>query len=453
MPEISPEALFRFLVVSAVVTRVAGGERLVDVAADVAAQHHHSIVDGTLRTVSLRSVYRWVERYKKKGIAGLEPSPRTRPVTLSAVLSDDFIDLLRTEKRAEPATSIPEIIDRARERGVLKPQDAIDRTTVYRTAKRLGLPVGRCRLGPDHDSRRFAYPHRLDMVLCDGKHFRAGPTRARRVVLYFLDDATRFPFHAVVGTSENAELFLRGLYETIEKYGIMSRLYLDHGPGFIALETVTVVGNLGAALIYGTKAYPQGHGKIERFNQTTLKDHLRSLSRRPDVDPAPGALELRIMHYLETKYSHRPHESLGKRTPYACFHADEKALRFPPDRETLRGKFEVTLSRVVTRDNIVSIDSVCYDMPRGYRGQRVQLRRKLLAPGGFFFLHQGRLIQLHPTDLAANAQTKRAHGPAPAEENDAPPRPSAADLAFQRDYGPVVDADGGYTAPTPQEEP
>jgi hypothetical protein len=292
------------------------------------------------------------------------------------------------------------------------------------------------------------------MVLCDGKHFRAGPTRARRVVLYFLDDATRFPLHAVVGTSESAELFLRGLYEMIEKYGFMSRLYLDRGPGFIALDTIYVVASLGAALIYGEKAYPEGHGKIERFNQTTLKDLLRGLSRRPDVDPELGALELRIRHYLETQYSHRPHESLGKETPYDRFHADEKSLRFPEDRQALRRKFEVTLTRRVTADNVVSIDSVPYDIPRGYRGQKVQLRRKLLGTGGIFFLHQGRLMELHPTDLAANAQAKRTQGSPTAEEDvDSPPRPSAADLAFQRDYGPVVDADGGYTDLNPQEEP
>lgn len=454
MPEISPEALFRYLVVSEVVARVTRGERQVDVVADVADHQHHSIVDGTMRTVSLRSVYRWVERYRKKGIAGLEPSPRASPETISTVLSDAFIKLLCEEKRADAATSIPEIIGRARGHGILKPQDAIDRTTVYRTAKRLGLPVGRCRVGPDQDTRRFAYPHRLDMVLCDGKFFRAGPTRARRVVLYFLDDATRFPLHAVVGTSESAELFLRGLYETIEKYGFMSRLYLDRGPGFIALDTIYVVASLGAALIHGEKAYPEGHGKIERFNQTTLRDLLRGLSRRPDVDPELGALELRIRHYLETQYSHRPHESLGKETPFDRFHADEKSLRFPEDRETLRRKFEVTLTRRVTPDNVVSIDSVPYDMPRGYRGQKVQLRRKLLGAGGIFFLHQGRLMELHPTDLAANARAKRAQGAPTAEEDlDHPPRPSAADLAFQRDYGPVVDADGGYTDPNPQEEP
>ena len=108
--------------------------------------------------------------------------------------------------------SIPEIIRRAGQMGILKPEDAVDRTTVYRVAKRRGLWVAHQRNSRDRDVRRFAYPHRMDMVLCDGKHFRAGATRARRVAMFFLDDATRTILHAVVGTSENALLFQRGLY-------------------------------------------------------------------------------------------------------------------------------------------------------------------------------------------------------------------------------------------------
>ena len=65
MPEMSPETLFRFLVVSEVVARITHGERQVDVVADVANHPHHSIVDGTMRTVSLRSVYRWMKRQER----------------------------------------------------------------------------------------------------------------------------------------------------------------------------------------------------------------------------------------------------------------------------------------------------------------------------------------------------------------------------------------------------
>jgi transposase InsO family protein len=451
MVEISQEALFRYLVVSQVLARIAHGEHQADGIKAVAAATHYSPVDGSVRLVATRSIYRWLAWYRKHDLAGLDPCSRAPHDTVSTVLSAEFIKLLRDEKAREPRTSIPEIIRTAREKGVLKPQDSIDRTTVYRTAKKLELPVGRWRVASGQDTRRFAYPHRLDMVLADGKHFRAGATRARRVALFFLDDATRFPLEVVVGTSESAQLFLHGLYLVLVKYGLMSIIYLDRGPGFIAEDTICVIANLGGLLIHGKAAYPEGHGKIERFNQTVLNDLLRGLDKRPDVDPDLRALELRIRHYLETQYSHRPHESLALQTPYERFHADQKPLRFPEDHDALRRKFEVTFRRLVSNDHIVSVDSLDYEMPRGCRGTTVLLRRKLLD-GGIFFLHHGRLIELHPVDLTANARTRRAGGEPP-EAVQHPPRTSAADLAFQRDYGPVVDPDGGYSNPQPQEEP
>lgn len=454
MLEISPEALFRYQVVSQVLARIAAGEHQADAVKAVAGMPHDSTIHGSTRTVSIRTIYRWLTCYREDDLAGLDPCPRVPTEGISTVLPPDFIALLRKEKGIEPRISIPEIIRTARELGVLKPQDLIDRTTVYRTAKKLGLPVGHRRVASDKDTRRFAYPHRLDMVLADGKHFRAGATRARRVALLFLDDATRFPLEVVVGTSESAPLFLRGLYEATLKYGLMSIVYLDRGPGFIAQDAIRVVANLDSLLIHGRKAYPEGHGKIERFNQTVLNDLLRGLDKRPDVDPDLRALELRIRHYLETQYSHRPHESLAQQTPYERFHADEKPLRFPEDRDALRRKFEVTFDRRVSNDHTVSVDSIDYEMPQGYRGAKVLLRRKLLDDGGTFFLHEGRLIELHPVDLAANARARRAQAPRePREDVQHPPRTSAADLAFQRDYGPVVDPDGGYSNHNPQEEP
>jgi transposase InsO family protein len=236
---------------------------------------------------------------------------------------------MEEEKAKDPRVSVPELIRRAREHGFLGRHDSCNRTTVYRALKRLGVPVSKRKKAKDHDARRFAYPHRMDMILCDGKHFRAGAGRSRRVVFFFLDDATRLALHAVVGTSENALLFQRGLFETITKHGLFDIIYLDRGPGFIAEDSIAVVANLDRLLIHGERAYPEGHGKLERFNQTALRhDLLRGLDRRPDVDPALGALELRIRHYLDTQYNPRVHESLGGKSPSECFAEDPKPLRF-----------------------------------------------------------------------------------------------------------------------------
>lgn len=85
-----------------------------------------------------------------------------------------------------------------------------------------------------------------------------------------------------VGTAESTPLFLRGLYESIQHYGLASIYYQDHGTGFTSKDTQTVVAQLPAALVHGEVGYPEGRGKIEKFNQTALHAVLKGLDGRPD---------------------------------------------------------------------------------------------------------------------------------------------------------------------------
>jgi len=451
--EPSPESLFRYQVVSAVRARVLGDESLAAAVREVASQTHRTI-DGTPRRVKERTLYRWLGAFRKRGFRGLEPDRHRPRTSTSVVLPPDLLDHLAAQKRLDPRTSIPELIRRACESGVVSPDAHIDRTTVWRACKRMDLPVEHRKGEKDRgDVRRFAYPHRMDMVLCDGKHFRAGATRARRVALFFLDDATRTGLHSVVGTSESAELFLRGLYETVRKVGLATVLFVDHGPGFIADDTWDVARHLDVSLVHGTERYPQGHGKVERFNRTALADVLRVLDRRPDIDPDCRALELRLQHYLSEVYNHRPHEAIGNRTPYECFNADPKPLRFPESDAGLRRCFVIHEKRRVSNDNVVSLDSVDYEVPRGHIGEQVTIHRRVLD-GTIAVLHEGRLIDLHPVDLALNARSRRAPGDnGSADDEEIHPLPkSAAEIAFDRDFGPVVDSDGGLAADPDEDE-
>ncbi len=79
----------------------------------------------------------------------------------------------------------------------------------------------------------------------------------------------------------------------------------------------------------GTAGYPEGHGKIERFNQTAQAQVLRGLPGAADVDADCGALELRLSRFLDHRYNQQPHEALDGQTPLARFEADTRALRFP----------------------------------------------------------------------------------------------------------------------------
>jgi hypothetical protein len=313
------------------------------------------------------------------------------------------------------------------------------------------LPVGRGRhhTAPEADVRRFAFPNRMMMVLCDGKHFRAGPWRRRRVAFFFLDDATRMGLEVVVGTSESTELFARGLYLVVRRWGIADMLYVDRGPGFIANDSARLCRQCSILPVLGQSRCPQCHGKIEKFNQYAKQNLFRGITDA-GVDDRLEALELRARHFLFEQYNHRPHEALGGQTPVERWAAGQRELRPISSQADLEQRFLLTEKRSVSLDNVLSSDGVPYEVPRGHAGSSMLVYRCALQQT-VSIVHEGRLVRLHPLDLAANATARRTTGRQPDEDHATPAVFSAARLAFERDLSPVTDAEGGFVRPrTPQ---
>ncbi len=430
----SAEALLRYSILAQVEALLVGGCRAAAAVREVAARQHADPAGRAVR-VSARTIQRWRAAYTESGIAGLEPKSRKRTDT-SEVLNETLIAFFKTEKESDPRASVPELIRRARERGIL--HGPIDRTTVWRVCRRMGLPT---RLRPtkrEGDIRRWSYPHRGQCVLCDGKYFRAGAGRLRRVALFFLDDATRFALGVRVGHSESSRLFLQGLHEVVMAHGLPELLFLDRGPGFISHDTHAVVqGGLGAWLVHGTAKYPQGRGVIERFNRTAQDQVLRSLDKAIQVDPNPEALTLRLRHYLD-RYNDTPHETLRGDTPRQRWEAG-RPLRFPDDEADLRRRFVV--QRKVSADHIIQAGGKLWEAPRGLGEQTVQIARHVLEDK-LWVLHEGKYVELAELDAHANATDRRgkAEGPVPTE---GVPK-TAATGAFEQDMQAVVGPDGGF---------
>jgi transposase InsO family protein len=438
---ISTEALFRYQIVSAIRTLLLAGVGRTDAIAQVAAMAH---CDQSLRRrrPSARTLRRWLKAFESGGLEALEPELRAR-IEASLVLKPMLLDYLVLEKERDKPASIPELLRRARALGLVAPDETIDRTSVWRALRRLEVPTTRVRRLAQTDMRRFAYPHRMMMVLADGKHFRAGVDRLKRVALTFLDDASRYGLGTAVGTSENAPFFLESLHAVVRRHGLMSALFLDGGPGFIADDTHAVAARLSVALIHGTSRYPEGHGKIEKFNQTELEQVLRGLDGNPEVDPDPAALTLRLGHWLDTTYNRTPHEGIGKLTPEQRWASDPRPLTFPESSDWLDSRFLLSFSRTASKDNVVPYEGVDYELPLGHAGREVALVRPVCQPDVLYLREDDRLVRLHPVDVTANAYSRRA---APAQTPQAPvaPTATAASLRFNTAFPSLVDPAGNY---------
>lgn len=435
---VSATALFRYGIVSEVLTRVARGQLHAE-AVRMATASVHLGANGKHRRVAARTVYRWLAAYGSHGLAGLEN--KVRDQRTDGVLEPALVHFLVEEKTDDPRASVPEILRRAVLVGLLRHASDVNRITAWRALKRRGVSTRRT---PQvHDQRRFAYPNRLQMVLCDGKHFRAGKTRAKRVVLLFIDDASRYVPVCIVGATETAELFLRGLLRLLLAVGRVGGVYVDLGSGFDNHDAQAVLANLRISHVLGTARYPPARGKIERFNQTIEEALLRFLDR-DDVDPDFTALELRIEHYLRTEYNVGFHESLPKGvTPRSRFEADDRPLEPYSDREALRQHFFTTVERRVSNDHIISINSRQWEVPRGLARQKVRVRQDVLDPLHLLLDHEGKAVRLTEVDLTANARAHRTR-PKPQPPAKHPVSQGAALTSANRALAPITEPDGGF---------
>ena len=435
---LSRAALLRYSVLSQVEALILSGWKPGAAVREVAGRDHLHLDRRPVR-VSVRTLQRWRAAYTHGGMAALEPRSRRRTKT-SVALSPELVAFLQDEKDRDPRASVPELLRRARVRGIVPEDLPLDRTTLWRACRRLGLPT-RARPGKrEGDTRRWRYPHRMQCVLADGKHFRAGGARRRRVAVFFLDDATRYGLDVIVGPSGSTALFLTGLYDLILKHGLPDLLYLDHGPGFISGDTLCVVqGGLGAWLVHGKVQYPQGHGAIGRFHRTVHDQALRGLDGAAQVDPDYGALTLRLRHFLD-RYNDTPHETLGGDTPRQRWE-NGRPLRFPEDQGDLYRRFVVREQRKVSADHVIKTDGRLWEAPRGLGGAWVEVMRHVLD-GRLWVVHEGRTVSLSELDPHVNATESRGVD-RPLSSEGVPT--TAAGLSFDQDLLPLVDPDGGFT--------
>ena len=446
----SSRAMLRYQVVSQVEKNRLGGDKKSLAIAKAALCAFYDPVNNDRLQFNERTIYRLMAAYKKGSIASLETKKRRRDPKAS-IYSPQFVSFLCSEKLLDPAASTPELIKRARLLGIIGVQEKVNRTTVYRLCDRLNLPIAKRISVRTNDMRRFAYPIPMTMVLVDGKHFKVGPASVKRMVFTFLDDTSRTALACVVGSAENSALLLRGLDIMLRKFGKPEIMFLDRGPGFISTDTARCLASLGIKLVLGTKAYPEGHGKIERYHRTLIKDLLRSFDKNPEIDPGYKALEHRISHYLNEDYNLAPHggEGLDGMSPTDKFFSKNQPLRMIDDLEAYEKCFVLSHVRRVSADNIVSFKKLSLEMPSGYALRKVTIFHNTLSRR-VYVIHEGRLVQILPVDLAANAVARRS---APERHTPSAAFPTtAANINYLQSYAGLTDAEGNAVAPSDDED-
>lgn len=264
--------------------------------------------------VSLRTIYKWLSRYRKEGAAGLYDRG-SRPKRLRCALSAkqrDRIERLRRERR--PYREISK-------------QVKAPLSTVARYVQRLGINRLEV-LDPKPPVQRYEHEHPGELVHLDTKRlgrFRRPGHRvtgnrhisSRHAGWQFLhvaiDDHARVAYGEFYRDERGptAARFLVRLVRYYQRLGIkIARVLTDNGKCYRSKRFARACRRLGIKQSFTRPYRPQTNGKAERFIQTALREwaYVRTYANSYERTKA-------WLPWLHRYNWHRPHASLDYQPP------------------------------------------------------------------------------------------------------------------------------------------
>ncbi|UFS71478.1 IS481 family transposase [Geomonas sp. RF6] len=342
--------------------------------------------------ISRKTGYKWLDRFKESGAAGLVDQsrrPHNSPSKTEASVEDAVVALrgqhetwggrkLRrrmTDLGHEEVPAASTITDILRRRGLIDPLESLKHQ-----------PLG-----------SFEHPHPNDLWQMDFKgHFM---TRRRRChPLTILDDHSRFDVLLKACADETTATVQQALIETFRRYGLPNRITMDNGSpwgndAFTGLTQLTVwIVRVGVAVSHSRPYHPQTQGKDERFHRTLGEDCI-SKAVFADLDECQRAFDrFRDIYNLE-----RPHEALGLDTPITRYEPSQRPYpEVLPQIEYWPGD----AVRKVQENGDVHFKGRIFRLSKALRGQPVAFRET--AQDGKFSIHfcNQKLREVHMSEAA-----------------------------------------------------
>lgn len=279
-------------------------------------------------SVSRKTAYKWLQRYRAQGPGGLSElsrrprsSPRQTPAPLEALVCD-----LRLQ---HPVWGGRKLHHRLRALGVAAVPAA---STITGILRRNGLLTPGRRL--KRDWQRFEAERPNDLWQMDFKgHFATDAGRCHPLTVS--DDHSRFNLVLAACPDERTETVRTALCQAFSAYGLPQRMLMDNGApwgsGYIwqpQTHLTVWLMRLGISVSHGRPYHPQTQGKEERFHRTL---HLEVLSRQPSWSSL-NEVQAALTGWREEYNQRRPHEALAYQTPAARYTPSPRPFpaRLPP---------------------------------------------------------------------------------------------------------------------------
>lgn len=277
------------------------------------------------RGISRETFYRWRNRYRDEGLAGLEPRssrPKTSPARTSTVIEDTVVALRKELDEGGLDAGASTIQWHLGRRGVRAVPSV---ATIWRILVRRGFVIPEPRKRPKSSWRRFEAAAPNELWQADATKWTIGIGQVE--ILSFLDDHSRLITASRAVMTATTDNTWETFWAAVAAWGLPSGQLSDNGLNFsgrlrgFEVDFEINLRAAGVRPITSKPFHPQTCGKIERFHQT-LKKWLRKQPLARDLAELQTQLDVFIAIYNHE----RPHRGIGRAVPFERWSATPKAI-------------------------------------------------------------------------------------------------------------------------------
>jgi transposase InsO family protein len=361
------------------------------------------------RCYSVPTLERWYYACKKNGPKALVPKHRSDKGH-GRCLEPETRELLCDIREQNRSASVPLILKTLQNEGRLS-KTAVSKQTVRKLFAERGLQRISAKAADNADkdqgpTMRLRWQAAEPGALWHGDvcHFAIVVNGEPRAVKIhgLLDDASRYCVSLEAFWQEREADMLVLFIDALRREGPPDALYLDNGSTYRGEALATACQRLGILLLHPKPYDPQSRGKIERFWRTLREGLLVFCKGEMSLEELNKRLRTFVEHYHTA-----PHAGLLGRSPRSAYRAHQRTDDL--DDQKIRNALEVRETRLVSRDNIVRVNGVAWELEQGFlAGRKVTIVRSLFEPNAPPFVElEGKLRPLHPVDPIHNASRKR----------------------------------------------
>ena len=322
--------------------------------------------------VSRKTGYKWLSRYDRSGVAGLEEMAR-RPRRVVQT-TGEVVLRIQELRRAHPRWGPKKL--RVLLMRELAASSAPSAKTIARILERLGeSKLRKPRRRPASVSLQSpqgeAASDPNDLWTADFKGWWKTKRGERCEPLTVRDAFSRFVLLAKAMRGISASAVRKAFVRLFEQFGLPKRIHVDNGQPFGSVRArgrLTEISawwvSLGIKVEFSRPAHPQDNGAHERMHgdMLELEDHPKD---------TVGA-EQRAFDIWVHDFNHvRPHEALGMKTPATLYHRSPRPYRGPRIAR-YPARFE---QRRVAANGSIRLATSRLFVGLGFRGHTVAIER------------------------------------------------------------------------------